>query len=199
MGVRPRRLSAKQELLLTKVQQARKVKVEKELTVREDVELEIQERLKQYDELLLQAIEDAVHGGVSKAAIMRAYGTTDYRTVQNYIDRVAERDAFAAGAVLQRFVFDSVSVRGEIVALDIETGELGRFFIGEWKNDWEHNVHGVRGGKLWDAVPELELFVDAVDAGRVVPAELVASLERPIRERLTGGGSSASGGVLGFD
>lgn len=160
--------------------------MEREFTLREDIERELLERLQEYDAAILEAIQEAIYNGASKAAIMRAYGTKDYRTVQNYIDRVQERFNITEAIAPARFTFAGVNGKGEILVHDTVENDEGRLYIGEWKGDWEHNLYGVRYGKLWDSIPELERLVSDVEGGRFVPTGDVERLAPSIRERIHG-------------
>ena len=181
-----RRLSPAQELAADRLQNARQAAATHKITLRRELEQLFLERGEVFEKAIVDAVQKCVELGMSKAAIMRAYGTSDYRTVANYIERVVEQEQYFDSIAPARFTYQGVSVRGEIELLDETTGETGVLYVGEWKKDWEHNLLGVRGGKLWLQAPELEVFVEAVERGKVVPAADVHRLEAPIRDRIIG-------------
>lgn len=137
---------------------------------------------------------DAQYDGASIADLSTVSGysrATVYRLIDEHVANTGGnpavlRDAIAEAKKQGRFVFDGVNSRGEIMVADTITGDVGRLYVGSWKNDWEHNVHGVRDGKGWLEIPELELLVAQVESGSFVPPIDVDRLEAPIRARITG-------------
>lgn len=182
-----RQLSPKQKQSSERLHAARTLLTSKRVSLRKEIEEELIQRLGAFEEAVLDAVKECVDSGMSKAAIMRAYGTTDYRTIKNYIDRLEDKQSIFESIAPARFKFSHVDSRGDIVIEDIETGENDqRIYIGDWKNDWEHNIYGVRFGKKWESIPELERLVAEIESGSFVSASEIDKIERRTRARVGG-------------
>lgn len=82
-----RKLTEEQALAADNLQNARARFNNAKSELKREFEQLLEQRLEKDEDAVSDAIKQCQELGMSMAAIMRAYGTSDYRTVKDYIDR----------------------------------------------------------------------------------------------------------------